>query len=163
MAIQFNVEEFLETNLDGKLSDRLIPVPEGEHSAMIGDWKPEQWFSGHEDPKDGRRWIMANIPCLVQDPALQVSLGREILLVKYGINIEVIQDLPGWQIDTTKGKNAALGRFLSGLGLNEEFNRSLKSVFEPLANSGPYLVSVKHSVSKKDGETYANVSSIARY
>lgn len=128
----FNPEQFMEGTVDGANSTKVESVPPGEYRAIIDeDIKAPKVVNSE---KTGQTYVFFEVPFLVDDDALKAQLGRDKLMVRHTISLDI--DEKGG-LDMGKGKNVGLGRLREALGMND-------GPFNPksIAGKGPVMISV---------------------
>jgi hypothetical protein len=109
---QFDPTAFLDQSIEGTLDTKMIPCPEGEFVAVIDSVNPRPWNS-----KDGTKaGVALDVFWAIDDQGVKEQLGREKILVKQGIMLDL--DATGQRLDVSKGKNINLGRLREALGMN---------------------------------------------
>jgi len=110
---QFDPAAFLDQSISGQLDTKVIPCPEGEFVAVIDSVNPRPWNS-----KDGTKaGVALDILWNIDDAGVKATLGRDKILVKQGIMLDL--DAAGQRLDVSKGKNINLGRLREALGMND--------------------------------------------
>lgn len=151
-AMLFNPDEFLSSNVDGALSTRLDPTPEGEYKATIKDVAKPRLIQ----PKDPTKapFAVIDIVWLLDAPDLAAKLGRKELTVRQGVML----DIAGGKLDTAKGKNITLGR------LREAVKQNGPGSWSPtqLVGAGPAVVMVTHRPDKDNSDiVYDEIRKVA--
>ena len=109
---QFDPNAFLDQTVDGALDTKVTPCPEGEFIAVIDSVTPRPWNS-----KDGTKaGVALDVFWAIDDQGVKEQLGREKILVKQGIMLDL--DATGQRLDVSKGKNINLGRLREAVGMN---------------------------------------------
>lgn len=150
----FDVDSFMQTNVDAPMATALQGVPEGEYVAMIGDFDSRA-FKTVKTEKTGDRPVL-EIPFLIQDEALKAKLGREQVTHRETFWLDFI---PGTAtLDTGPDKNVRLGALREALNQNvAPWNPSM------LRNMGPVRIVIKTTSDKKDPEKkYTNITKYAK-
>lgn len=150
----FDADAFMGEAVEGEMSTRLEPPPEGDYLAVTSDDPPEirvQKTKNGLTPQLRLTWI-------IQDEALAEQLGRDRVTVRQDIWLDFVKGTKPPRLDTGKGKNVGLGRVRAALGQNE----GAWSI-PMLASSGPAKIHVRHRPNKDDPESpYAEVSRVTR-
>ena len=145
----FDPSTFLDAIVIDPNSTTVTPVPEGEYTAIAGEPVIRQWNS-----RDGTKSGLAlDIPWEVDSAAVKAALGRERVVVKQDIMLDIN---PQGGLDTGKGSNVSLGRLREAVGLNVAGSPfSFRMLQGKVAK-----IAVKHRL---DGEQiYADVKGVAR-
>lgn len=108
----FDPASLLEATVETSNDTKIIPIPEGEYLAVIDNVKINTWQSG-DGSKSGLR---LDVEYLLDDAAAKEATGRDKLLVRQGIMLDLTED--GRSFDMGKGKNVGLGRLREATGLN---------------------------------------------
>lgn len=109
----FDPNLFLDQTTTDSNSTVSVPVPAGEHEAVIdGDPEVRSW-QGKKDPS--KSGLALDITWAIQDPAVLAELERDKATVRQSIMLDL--NASGG-LDTGKGKNVALGRLREAVGLN---------------------------------------------
>lgn len=153
----FDASSFLNQTVEGAMSTRLSPVPEGEYMARIGTEENSvevESVQGKKDPT--KTFIRLTLQWEILDDNLKQTLGRETIRVRdqFLLDVDPVTGL----LSTDKEKNVALGRRREALGLNDgTFNLG------QLRGAGPVMIQVKHTPNEKDPESpYAEVYRVAK-
>lgn len=145
----FDANSFLESSVSESNDTRVVPVPVGEYQGIIEKVEPRQWQS-----KDGTKsGIALDVFWLVEDANVKSYLGRDTVTVKQGVMLDTT---PAGALDTTKGRNIALGRLREAVGKNQHGEKFSFSMLPGLAAR----ISVTHRISGE--ETYAEVKGVAK-
>ena len=138
----FDTENFLNQTVEGKLDTETPVVPEGEYPAHIEDVKARTTQNGS---------VIMDVTWTIDDPAVAETVGIQNPRVRQSIFLDVTES---GALDTSKGKNVALGRLRSALGQNTEGAWSPAQLLGQSAK-----VRVSHRV--YEGKTYADVKGVA--
>ncbi len=147
--MSFNPDEFLASSVSTSNDTKTIPCPVGEYQGIIEKVLPRQWQS-----KDGSQTGVAlDVLWLVEDQGVKEFLGRETVICKQGIMLDMTSD---GKLDMSKGKNVGLGRLREAVNLNtpgQPFS------FAMLPGQGA-KISVSHRPSGED--LFAEVKQVSR-
>lgn len=147
----FDPNKFLSQTVTGANTTRVIPVPIGEYPAIIDKVDIRPWQS-KKDP--GMAGLALDVLWWVQSPEVQTLLGRDKVIVKQGIMLDLTED--GEALDMSEGRNIGLGRLREAVGLNDP---DKPFSFDQLPGNMATVL-VNHRV---DGEEiYAEVKRVAR-
>jgi hypothetical protein len=143
----FDPETFMQSTLTEANSTVVEQVPPGEYTAIIKEAKPRVG----SNQASGEQFVVLDVTYSIMDDNLKQKLGREELIVKQGIFLDVTD---AGALDMGKGKNVGLGRLREALGKND-------GPFRPaeLNGAGPLKVSVQQD--KKNPE-YTRVAAVGR-
>ena len=153
----FDADSFMNTTIDEPMATSLASVPEGEYTAMIGDFTSEAFKTIEYTGKDGlpvKRQIL-EVPFLIDDDALKASLGREQVSHRESYWLDFTAD---GRLDTGPDKNVQLGKLRAAL------NQNGNGPWSPsmLRNMGPLRIVIKTRADKKDPEKkYTNITKYA--
>lgn len=150
----FDADAFMGEAVDGGMSTRLEPPPEGEYLAVTSDDPPEIRVVKTKNglsPQLRLTWV-------IQDEALSEQLGRDRITVRQDIWLDFVPGTKPPRLDLGKGKNVGLGRVRAALGQNE----GAWSI-PMLASAGPAKIFVRHRPNEKTPEDpYTEVSRVTR-
>lgn len=154
----FNPELFLNSTVNESNATELLPVPEGEYTAMSGPVSAESFrdFDIKKGQNAGKKGYSLDIEWTINDDGgvLKELLGREPK-VRQGIMLDLG---PGGVIDCGKGKNVALGRTREALGQNQAGRPwSFSMLGGQVAK-----IKVKHRLDANSGRTYVEVSDVTK-
>jgi hypothetical protein len=143
----FDPEDFMNSTISEPNATKVESVPPGEYRAVIEEAKPPRVTSG----KDGTEYCFMDVVWSIDDDQLKERLGREKLLVRQGLMLDLTADK---KLDMGKGKNVGLGRLREALGLNS-------GPFNPrqLTGAGPALIAVEQ---QKNNPEYTQVAKVGR-
>lgn len=148
--MSFDPNQFLDMQITESNDTVIIPVPEGEYIAVVEKVEVRPWQSRDDSSKAG---LALDIIWNIDDAAVKALLGREKILAKQGIMLD-LQDSGG--LDMGKGRNVGLGRLREAIGMN--------TPGQPFAFSmipgNIARVKVKHRV--VDDKIYAEVREVAK-
>lgn len=108
-ASGFDPKQFLDATFTEASSTERIPVPQGEHRAVI---TAVDIRSGN---KDGKDWSFLDVTYDIDDQAVKDKLGRDKVVLTQGIGLDFT---PTGGLDFAKGRNVNLGRLRDSVGLN---------------------------------------------
>lgn len=140
----FDPDEFLNTSVEGALSTRSIPVPEGEFLAEISG-VGSRVVGDESKPVLDVTWKIEN------NPAVQEVTGREVSTVRQTIWL----DIKDGGLDLGKGMNAQLGRLREAVGQNGPGPWSAA-----MLPGGQAVIRVAHRI--HEGDTFSDVKGVAR-
>jgi hypothetical protein len=147
--MSFDAQAFLSAAIHGALDTKTIPCPVGEYMGIIDKVAPRQWTS-----KDGTQsGIALDVFWLIEDAGVRQLLGRETVLVKQGIMLDLT---PQGSIDMRKGFNIGLGRLREAVGKNDSDTPFSFAELPGLCAK----VNITHRMDKE--ETYAEVRGVAK-
>lgn len=146
----FNPDQFLDMQVTESNDTKVIPVPVGEYTAIIGEVKCRQWQSKADPSKSG---LALDLIWEIDDSAVKELLGRDKVTVKQGCMLDITES---GGLDMGKGRNVGLGRLREATGLNtpgQPFSFSM-------LNGRLGKISVSHRI---DGDTiFAEVKQVAK-
>ena len=149
---QFDPAAFLDQSIEGTLDTKILPCPEGEFVAVIDSVNPRPWNS-----KDGTKaGVALDVLWAIDDAGVKAQLGREKILVKQGIMLDL--DAPGQRLDVSKGKNVNLGRLREALDLN---NPGQPFSFNMLPGRAA-RVKVTHRLSDTGEDVYTDIKMVTK-
>lgn len=119
----FDPDKFMEQTADAG-STSFEPIPAGEYTALIDDVVVRTAGDG----------VVMDVSCLLQDPETAAKLGRDRLLVKTGIFLDLT---PNGGMDMGKGKNVRLNKLRDAVGQNKPGWK-----YPMLKGAGPLKVTV---------------------
>ncbi len=155
-ATLFDADSFLSTQVEGSMSTKSEPVPEGDYRSVITEVeKPRLVQPGVG--QDFKPFVNMNVTHKIDDPALAEKLGRKEVLVRQQLAIELGTD---GKPSREKGTNIGLGALREALGQNDP-----SKPWNPLMlkGAGPLMIKVKHRRDKKDESViYAEVARTAK-
>jgi hypothetical protein len=105
----FDPKLLLEATTDQANSTERVPVPVGEHVAVIAEVNIR---SGN---KNGNDWAFLDVTYDIDNPAVKEALGRQKVTLTQGVGLDFT---PNGGLDYSKGKNVQLGRLRDCVGLN---------------------------------------------
>lgn len=147
---QFDPTAFLDQSIEGQLDTKITPCPEGEFIAVIENVNPRPWAS-----KDGTKaGVVLDVLWAIDDQGVKQQLGREKILVKQGIMLDL--DATGQRLDVSRGKNVNLGRLREALDMN---NPGQPFSFNMLPGRAA-RVKVTHRIDGED--VYADIKMVTR-
>ena len=147
----FNAEQFLDTVVEGAMSTKIIPCPEGEWMGLVDDLKVRQWKS-----KDGLQMgVTLDVMWLVEDESAKTAVGRDKVVVKQGVPLDLTE---AGRLDTSEGKNVRLGRLREALDLNTPG----VPFAIPMMKGRMAKVEVYHRSNEAGDETYAEVKKASK-
>ncbi len=108
----FDPNQFLDMTVESANDTVVIPVPAGEYQAMIAEVECRPWQSKTDSSKAG---LALDIKWKIEDFAVTELLGRDNILVKQGIMLDVTEQ---GGLDMGKGRNVGLGRLRTAVNQN---------------------------------------------
>ena len=150
----FNAEDFLSQSVEGPMSTRIAPVPEGEYEATIGSEQNDvsvEMIQGRKDP--AKQYPRLTLLWKIRNQPINQELGRDEITVRDQFLLDVNAD---GQLDTGPDRNVYLGSRREAVGLND-------GAFSPaqFRGAGPALIRVTHRSNDKDPSIkYAEVSRV---
>jgi hypothetical protein len=150
----FNPETFLGTTHTEAADTSLLPVPEGEYTAVSSPISAEslRQFDIRRGERAGTKGMSLDVEWTVNDEEIKKLLGRTPK-VRQSIMLDLTADGNG--IDFGKGRNVGLGRLRAALGQNQN---GQPWNFSMLGNQVA-RVKVKHRM--VEDKIYAEVSDVA--
>lgn len=112
MNTAFDPKTFLESTFNEASSTERIPVPAGEHNAVIEKVDCRAW-QGKQDPS--KSGLALDVTYALDSEAARQATGREKVTVTQGIMLDLTAS---GALDFSKGKNVDLGRLRDAVGLN---------------------------------------------
>lgn len=106
----FDPKAFLDITVNEANSTERIPVPAGEHVAVI---EKVDIRSGN---KDGKDWAFLDVTYNIDSPEVKAAVGRDKVTLTQGVSLDFT---PTGGLDFSKGRNVQLGRLRDSVGLNE--------------------------------------------
>jgi hypothetical protein len=156
----FDPDTFMNQTVDEPMATNLAGVPEGEYTAMIGDFDSKAFRTINVTDKvtgGTHARPVLEIPFSILDDALKAKLGREQVTHRetYWLDLG-----PDGKLDTGPDKNVRLGQLRKVLGQNEANTPWAPSM---LRNMGPLKVMIKTTSDKRDPEKkYTNITRYAK-
>lgn len=108
----FDPAAFLDATLTESNSLVTVPIPVGEHLAVIEKVSTRAW-QGKQDPS--KSGIALDVQYIIDSPAVKEVLGRDKVTVTQGLMLDLTES---GSLDMGKGKNVQLGRLRDACGLN---------------------------------------------
>jgi hypothetical protein len=158
-SLPFDPAAFMSQTIDEPMATSLQGVPEGEYTAMIGDFDETAFRSvtiTNKTTNLSQSRPVLEIPFLIQDDALKARLGREQITHRetYWLDINA-----NGHLDTGPDKNVRLGQLRAALGQNQS------GPWAPsmLRNMGPVRIKITQTSDKRDPDKkYTNISRYAK-
>jgi hypothetical protein len=152
---QFDVNAFMNENIDTPLDTRLDPIPEGEHMGQIGIGEKDVDVVAGVSAKTQKPWLRVDMFIDLTDPNLAATLKREKVRVRYSVMIDLNEQ---GKLDTRPQRNINLGKLRDAVGQNKpgpwNFNM-LKGM--------PIKVKVKQKPNENDPTSpYSEVVAVTR-
>jgi hypothetical protein len=115
----FNPEVFLNTTTTSAADTQLLPVPEGEYTAVSSPVTKDSFrtFDIKRGARAGTKGMSLDLEWTINDEALKAELGREPK-VRQSMMLDTTGDGSG--LDFGKGRNIGLGRLREALGQNKD-------------------------------------------
>ena len=156
----FDPDAFMNATVDAPLATNLQGVPEGEYTAVIGDFDSSAFRSVTVTNKTtglSQDRPVLEVPFVIQDDALKAKLGREQITHRETFWLDI--DANG-KLDTGPDKNVRLGQLRNALGQNAAGTPWAPSM---LRNMGPVRIVIKTTSDKRDPDKkYTNISKYAK-
>ena len=150
----FDPDAFMNMTVDAPMATNLSGVPEGEYTAMIGDFDSTAFRT--VTTKTGDRPVL-EVPFVINDDALKAKLGRESITHRETYWLDMNAE---GKLDTGMDKNVRLGQLRQALNQN---NPSVPWSPSMLRNMGPVRIVIKTTSDKKDPEKkYTNITRYAK-
>ena len=148
----FNVDDFVNSSVQGSNSTEYVPVPRGEYPAYVESVKGRQWQS-----RDGSQSGMAlDITWTIEDQGVKDLLQRPSVTCKQGLMLDFTD---AGALDMGKGRNVGLGRVREAVGQNDPSTPWAPSM---LIGKGA-KVKVEHRNDPDDAKKiYAEVKDVAK-
>lgn len=109
MGSLFDPRQLLDSTMTEANSTTRVPVPAGEHLAVI---EKIDMRSGHTNDRD---WVFLDVTYSLDSPDIKQKLGREKVTLTQGVGLDFT---PTGGLDFQKGRNVMLGRLREAVGLN---------------------------------------------
>jgi hypothetical protein len=151
----FNAEIFLNTQTNQAADTQLIPVPEGEYTALSSSVTADSFrsFDIRRGDRAGQKGYALDLEWTINDEELKRTLGREPK-VRQSLMLDMTAD--GTGLDFGKGRNIGLGRLREALGQNKDGQPwSFAMLGSQVAR-----VKVKHRM--VDDKVYAEVGEVTK-
>lgn len=146
----FNPDQFLDMQVTDANDTKVVPVPVGEYTAVIGEVKVRPWQSKKDPSVAG---VALDLVWEIDSQEVKTLLGRDKVTVKQGVMLDLTDS---GQLDMGKGKNISLGRLREATNLNVPGQPFAFSML----NGRVAKVNISHRV---DGDTiYSEVKAVAR-
>lgn len=157
----FDAKAFMETKVQSAMDTEREKVPEGQYRFMIDAGEGALEFKSGTIGKGervGQQWVQVTIRCLLQDEAVKADLGRDKVIVRKQIFLDIDPATGG--LATGKGQNVELGQLREALGQNDA---KKPWDFTKLEGAGPFMGEVNHRPDeKKPGVSYAELGRVAK-
>lgn len=151
----FDAKAFMDASTKAPLSTTIEVCPEGTFPFIIDT--DENAIGFRSGTTDKGEWVRFEVTAICQDEKVRAQLGRDRVTARFGGFVDI--DPKTGNLDTSKGKNVALGQLREALGQNSDkaWNWNM------LKGAGPFLGTVKHTTDSQD-ETrkYANITRVAK-
>lgn len=145
----FDANSFLNMSTTEANDTKLVPVPEGEYTAIATEVKADTWQSKADPSKAGLKLL---VTWDIDSPDLKQELGRDKITVRQDIMLDTTES---GGLDMGKGRNIGLGKLREAVGLNVPGQAFAPSMIQGRAAK----VLVKHRV--VDDNIYAEVKAVA--
>lgn len=149
----FNPDDLKNFTTTEKGSTVIVPVPEGEWPAIIGERLEFRQAPATKDPN--RILTFMDLDMLIDSAEVRDFTKRERPTVRWGCILDLTAD--GRGLDMSEGKNIQLNRLRTAVGQNVP-----GQPWAPTMLAGkPVKVKVEHSPNPNDPETpYANATAV---
>lgn len=146
----FDPTSFLETSYTESNDTVVVPIPEGEYTAVADKVEAKEWASKSDPTNSGLKLV---INWSIDDAEVKAIIGRDKALCRQDIMLDLLDGSN--RLDMGKGKNVELGKVRAATDLNDP-----GKPFNPMQIQGQVAkVRVKHRV---DGDkVYAEVKAVA--
>jgi hypothetical protein len=155
----FDADAFMTATIDAPMATNMAGVPEGEYTAMIGDFDSSAFKTvTTTDRQTGgtRDRPVLEIPFVILDDALKAKLGRETITHRETFWLDMTAE---GKLETAQDKNLRLGQLRAALGQNTGAPWSPSM----LRNMGPVKILIKTTSDKRDPEKkYTNITRYAK-
>lgn len=160
MTDTFDPDAFMNSNVDAPMATALQSVPEGEYTAMIGDFDSAAFrqvqVTNRTTGLSQERPVL-DVPFLIQDDALKAKLQREQVTHKETFWLDLTAD---GRLDTGPDRNVRLGQLRAALGQNAAGVPWSPSM---LRNMGPVRIKIVQTSDKQDPDKkYTNISKYSK-
>jgi hypothetical protein len=159
-TIPFDPDSFMNQTVDEPMATALQGVPEGEYTAMIGDFDSSAFRTVTVTNKTSglsQDRPVLEVPFVIQDDALKAKLGREQITHRETYWLDLKAD---GQLDTGPDKNVRLGQLRTALNQNTKGTPWAPSM---LRNMGPVRIKITQTSDKRDPDKkYTNISRYAK-
>lgn len=157
--LPFDPDTFMNQTLDEPMATQLQSVPEGEYTAMIGDFDSTAFRTVEVTNKTTgltQSRPVLDVPFNVQDAALRAKWGREVIH-KETFWLDLTAD---GRLDTGPDRNVRLGQLRAALAQNDPGKPWAPSM---LRNMGPVRIKVVTTTDKSDPDKkYTNITKYAK-
>jgi hypothetical protein len=157
--LPFDPDQFMNQTVDEPMATNLQSVPEGEYTAMVGDFDRSAFKTvtvTNKTTQLSQDRPVLEVPFLIQDDVLKAKLGREQVTHRETYWLDLRAD---GQLDTGPDKNVRLGQLRAALDQNKP------GPWAPsmLRNMGPLRIKIVQTSDKKDPDKkYTNISRYAK-
>lgn len=149
----FDANAFLSQEITGALDTKYVPIPPGDYPAIITKLEGREQDNKNDPAKP---WTVLDVTYQLEDAKVREVTGLPNPTVRQSIFLEM--DASG-RLDTSKGKNIALGRLREAVGLNDP---DKPFSFQQLMGQA-CVVSVVNTPKKDDPSTiYSNVNKVGK-
>lgn len=159
-TMPFDPDAFMSQTVDEPMATNLQGVPEGEYTAMVGDFDRTAFrtvtVTSKQTGLTNDRPVL-EVPFLINDDALKAKLGREQVTHRetYWLDLG-----PDGRLDTGPDKNVRLGQLRAALNQNSPNVPWAPSM---LRNMGPVRIVIKTTSDKRDPDKkYTNITKYAK-
>jgi hypothetical protein len=158
--LPFDPESFMNQNVDAPMATTLQSVPEGEYTAMIGDFDSSAFrtvtITNKQSGLSQERPVL-DVPFIIDDAALKAKLQRETVTHKETFWLDITAD---GRLDTGPDRNVRLGQLRAALGQNDPGSPWTPS---QLRNMGPVRIKIATTPDKTDPDRkYTNITKYAK-
>jgi hypothetical protein len=156
----FDADAFMNATVDDPMATSLAGVPEGEYTAMVGDFDSTAFKTVTTTNRQTGAQIdraVLEVPFLIMDEALKQKLGRETITHRETYWLDMNDQ---GRLDTGMDKNVRLGQLRQAIGQNNP-----NTPWSPgmLKNMGPLKIVIKTTSDKRDPERkYTNITRYAK-
>jgi len=158
--LPFDPDQFMNQTVDEPMATHLQSVPDGEYTAMVGDFDSTAFktvtVTNKQSGLSQDRPVL-EIPFAIQDDALKAKLGREQVTHRETFWLDIRAD---GQLDTGPDKNVRLGQLRNVLGQNSPNVPWAPSM---LRNMGPLRIKIVSTTDKRDPDRkFTNITRYAK-
>lgn len=143
----FNLQQFLNTQVNEPMDTQLIPIPEGEYRASIKDVKPRM---AKESAILDVLWRVDDA-----DHSVEAVTGLKENVARQSVFLDL---LPNGGFDLSKGKNVQLGKLRDAVGQNVP-----GSPWSPGNLKGSVaVIKIAHRMDENTGNIFTDVKAVTR-
>lgn len=152
-----DMSALLNAPVAGPLSTVVKVCQEGEYKAVVDDG--DKWVAFRDGDATKNLSPMGTILFSILDEGVRKHLGREKVLVPMTFFLDVTES---GAIDTSEGKNVALGRLFEAAGV-QNTGATFGDRLNSLKGKGPFIVKVAQRADKNDPSVkYAEIRKVAK-